>query len=240
MCGSHKAQPNVLEGPTSKPTPLLRLTPPPPPVLLAHLLGPPAPIVFIIHRVLLQVPDLSFGSGVSLGLHIGMCVPLLFAAMTLLFLDAAKVVRRSHHKIPAGPSTEDLMYSAVPVFRGTAVLILAIFLWGMVSKLIERKKCNYVVILDLDPRTKMHWKQTLSFGAFWAAAWLWTWCIFTAHVKHHVVIIPEHVLPPVLIPCVFLVFFFFMALCPFDILHRCGPSRPSRRQQSSIHGEGGG
>ena len=78
---------------------------------------------------------------------------------------------------------EAMIYATVPVFRGFLVLIMAVWLFGFVVKVTEQYRVNYSFILDLDPATKLHWKEIFTLGAFWCSAWLWTYCIFTVQVQ---------------------------------------------------------
>eukprot|EP00668_Euglena_longa_P029615 GGOE01036973.1.p1 GENE.GGOE01036973.1~~GGOE01036973.1.p1 ORF type:complete len:708 (-),score=237.04 GGOE01036973.1:432-2498(-) len=160
----------------------------------------------------LKPPMPLFDEGLRLGLYSGMVVPLLVGEAYLLSIPST-----AHEDI-------SLMYANFPIWRGTAVIILMMWLWGICVRVMDWLHINYAFILDLDPVNRLHWKQILAFAAFWTNLWLWSHTIFTLQVKFDMEVVPHWLLPTAFIPAAFFLFATSLFLCPFDCVFR-----PTRR-----------
>jgi len=155
-----------------------------------------------------QKPLPAFKQALTLGLTLGACLPMMLIALILVFQK------------PPDTAHSEMIYAAYPVFRGTAVICLTIFLWAICTCVMERLNINATLILNVDPSTQASWLQLLEISGILWLIWLACFCMFTFQANYQLHIIPPAILDTRLIPCAMLVCASIVFLWPFDMLHR--------------------
>ncbi|GAM28617.1 hypothetical protein SAMD00019534_117930 [Acytostelium subglobosum LB1] len=111
----------------------------------------------------------------------------------------------------------DRFVSVIPVFRGVALPILAVWLWGINVWIWENQRVNHVLIFGLDPRTTVCHRRIFKTASFLTFIFLATYFLFCGTITGNFTLgaIPAQVYPMALV-----IFSLLVMLFPLRFFHR--------------------